>query len=159
MNKSIAIAGITLLSITGLACNKKDATEATPDAVNADTAKAEALAADTAKPDEAKAEEAVPAAGAAKEAAEIFALRCVACHGNTGKGDGLAAASLNPKPRSYADATWQASVKDDDLRKVIVKGGPAAGKSVLMPGNPDLEKKPEVVNEIIKIIRAFAPKK
>lgn len=53
---------------------------------------------------------------------------------------GFRLAAAGPVP--YTDAAWQASVKDDDLRKVIVKGGAAAGKSALMPPNPDLEAKP-----------------
>jgi mono/diheme cytochrome c family protein len=31
----------------------------------------------------------------------IFVSTCVACHGSNGKGDGPAAASLNPKPRNF----------------------------------------------------------
>jgi hypothetical protein len=34
-------------------------------------------------------------------------------------------------------------------------GGPAVGKSPAMPGNPDLQSKPEVVKELVKIVRAF----
>src|SRR5437870_4393802 len=51
-------------------------------------------------------------AGAAQEAKDIFAQRCTLCHGADGKGDGPTAAALNPKPRNYTDATWQASVTD-----------------------------------------------
>src|SRR5687768_1916562 len=72
------------------------------------------------------------------EAEETFGQRCATCHGTDGKGSGAAAANLNPKPRDYTDAQWQASVTDDDLRKVITKGGAAVGKSALMPPNPDL---------------------
>jgi hypothetical protein len=46
-------------------------------------------------------------------------------------------------------------VKDDQLRDIIVKGGAAVGKSPGMPPNPELEKKPEVVGELIKIVRGF----
>jgi len=89
------------------------------------------------------------------EASELFTQRCVTCHGADGKGTGPAAANLNPKPRDYTDPAWQGSVTDDDLRKVIVKGGAAAGKSPLMPPNPDLESKPEVVNGLVAKIRSF----
>lgn len=90
-----------------------------------------------------------------KEAEDIFTQRCVTCHGADGKGSGPAAASLTPKPRDYTDSAWQASVKDDDLRKVIVKGGAAVGKSALMPPNPDLEGKPAVVDGLVAKIRSF----
>lgn len=93
-----------------------------------------------------------------QEAQDLFTQRCVTCHGADGKGSGPAAASLNPKPRDYTDAKWQASVTDDDLKKVIVKGGAAAGKSALMPPNPDLESKPAVVDGLVAKIRSFKGK-
>lgn len=106
---------------------------------------------------------AAPAAGApapagdpVAEAKQLFATLCVTCHGASGKGDGQAAASLNPKPRDYSDAAWQKSVKDEDIAKAIVEGGPGIGKSPLMPPNPSLKDKPQVVAELVKMIRAFA---
>ncbi len=98
------------------------------------------------------------ASSAAAEAQTIFSQRCSVCHGNTGKGDGPGAAALNPKPRNYSDAAWQKSVTDDDLKKIIVQGGQAVGKSMMMPPNPDLTEKPEVVAELVKIVRGFAGK-
>ncbi len=95
--------------------------------------------------------------GAAQEARTVYATRCVMCHGKTGLGDGPAAPSLNPKPRSYADAAWQKSVTDEELEKAIVGGGAAVGKSMLMPPNTDLKSKPEVVRELVKLIRGFSP--
>lgn len=89
------------------------------------------------------------------EAEETFGQRCATCHGTDGKGSGPAAANLNPKPRDYTDSQWQGTVTDDDLRKVIVKGGAAAGKSPLMPPNPDLESKPAVVDGLVAKIRSF----
>ncbi len=88
-------------------------------------------------------------------AAEIFATRCVACHGDKGDGQGVAAAGLPVKPRNYTDAAWQAEVTDAYLKNVIVVGGAAVGKSPLMPGNPDLEKSPDVVDALVRKIRAF----
>lgn len=41
----------------------------------------------------------------------LFTKYCVACHGNKGKGDGLAAASLNPKP---ADFLLPSVIKETD---------------------------------------------
>ncbi|MEZ5974770.1 MAG: hypothetical protein R3E96_07970 [Planctomycetota bacterium] len=52
---------------------------------------------------------------------------CNTCHGDTGHGDGLAAANLDPKPRSYADKAWQKSKTDDQIKKVIKEGGQANG--------------------------------
>src|SRR5690606_2814806 len=53
---------------------------------------------------------------AADEAKQMFATVCATCHGTDGSGNGPAAASINPKPRNYTDAAWQASVTDDELR-------------------------------------------
>lgn len=90
------------------------------------------------------------------EARKIYKERCVTCHGDTGKGDGAGAASLNPKPRSFADAAWQKKTDDARLRKVIVEGGPAVGLSPLMPPNPDLKTKPGVVEGLIKVVRGMS---
>lgn len=98
-----------------------------------------------------------PAAPAApKETAQdVFTTRCVPCHGSSGKGDGPAAAALNPKPRNYTDAEWQKTVTDDQLKKTILYGGAAVGKSASMPSQPDLESKPEVLDGLVKMIRGF----
>src|SRR4051812_34735034 len=65
------------------------------------------------------------AAPPAESAHEIFKNRCSPCHGPGGRGDGPAAAALNPKPRNYADAAWQNSVTDDQIKKTILYGGAA----------------------------------
>lgn len=85
---------------------------------------------------------------------ELFASRCTPCHGPSGKGDGAAAAALNPKPRDYTNKDWQASMTDEALKKVIVGGGASVGKSATMPPNPDLAGKPEL-DGLVAIIRAF----
>lgn len=92
------------------------------------------------------------------ESHEVFEQRCATCHGATGHGDGAAAANLNPKPRDYSNAAWQKSVTDDQLRAIIVNGGFAVGKSPLMPPNPDLDGKPDVVEGLVGIVRSFGPK-
>lgn len=99
--------------------------------------------------------EPVAAKEPAVEAQEIFKSRCVTCHGETGKGDGPGSAALNPKPRDYTSADWQKSVTDDHIKKIIVEGGPAVGLSALMPPNPDLKDKPEVVDELVKVVRGL----
>jgi mono/diheme cytochrome c family protein len=98
-----------------------------------------------------------PAATAKGEAITMFRSRCVVCHGEKGKGDGPGAAALEPKPRNYSDGAWQASVTDEQIKNVIMYGGAAAGKSPIMPASPDLQSKPEVVDELVKIVRSFKP--
>jgi mono/diheme cytochrome c family protein len=98
-----------------------------------------------------------PAAPAdpAVEAKAIFRQKCVVCHGDHGAGDGPGAAAIVPKPRAFADAEWQTSVTDDQIKKIILEGGPAVGKSPAMPPNPDLKGKDEVVAALVKLIREF----
>lgn len=91
-------------------------------------------------------------------AQELYSTRCVPCHGPSGTGDGPAAAALNPKPRNYTDAAWQDSVTDEQLKKTILVGGAAVGKSAAMPPNPDLESKQELLDGLVKIIRGFGGK-
>ncbi|AFX99987.1 hypothetical protein Bdt_0279 [Bdellovibrio bacteriovorus str. Tiberius] len=37
---------------------------------------------------------------------KFYSTNCAMCHGNEGKGDGAAGASLNPKPRNLVEGKW-----------------------------------------------------
>ncbi len=89
------------------------------------------------------------------EAEITFGQICAACHGIGGMGDGPGAATLNPKPRNYTDPAWQGSITDQQIKDTIVKGGQAMGKSGMMPAQPKLADKPEVLDGLVKIIRGF----
>lgn len=91
----------------------------------------------------------------AADARQLFRVRCSVCHGQEGRGDGPGGAALTPKPRIFTDSVWQDATQDEKLREIIVKGGAAVGKSPGMPSNPDLEQKPDVVRELVKIVRGF----
>lgn len=88
------------------------------------------------------------------KAKEIFVQRCVACHGSTGHGDGPASATLDPKPRKFADPAWQKEVSDEYLEKIVKFGGAGVGKSAAMPSNPDLTD-PQVIAGLRVVIRNF----
>jgi len=96
-----------------------------------------------------------PSTTSLPDAETLFSQRCVVCHGETGEGNGPGAAAMTPKPRSFSDKEWQANITDEDLKKVIVGGGMAVGKSPLMPGNPDLKDKPEIVEAVVKKVRSY----
>ncbi len=82
-------------------------------------------------------------------------MRCSACHGDTGQGNGPAAVALNPKPRNFQDAAYMKAKSDDHLFKVIKNGGPAVGLSPLMaPFGPQLSDKE--IWDIIAYIRTLA---
>jgi mono/diheme cytochrome c family protein len=61
----------------------------------------------------------------------LYTTNCATCHGDQGKGDGPAGASLDPKP-----ANLQATSKETEPQYqywVIAKGGATAGLSASMP--------------------------
>ncbi|MBX7113811.1 MAG: urate hydroxylase PuuD [Myxococcaceae bacterium] len=90
-----------------------------------------------------------------EEAKNRFQNVCVTCHGAAGDGKGPSAAALPTQPRDYTDAAWQAKTTDDEIRKIVLEGGPAVGKSALMPPSPDLKEKPLVLDALVKIVRGF----
>lgn len=95
-------------------------------------------------------------AEAMAEAKSFFDTTCSVCHGKTGKGDGPGAVALDPKPRDYTDKEWQKSISDEDIRKTILEGGAAMGKSPLMVAyKAQLGDKPEVVDGLVAIIRSY----
>ena len=69
-----------------------------------------------------------PAGGATPGAADgdlgsrVYVQRCVLCHGPGGKGDGPAAAGLDPKPRNHTDGSYMNARTDDELLQVIRNG-------------------------------------
>ena len=70
---------------------------------------------------------------------------CSSCHGALGKGDGAAAAALNPKPRDFSAGHFNYDTDGDgktgteaDLLNVITNGAQKYGGSMLMVGRPDL---------------------
>ena len=58
---------------------------------------------------------------------QVFAQNCVTCHGAAGKGDGAAAAALNPKPRNFSeDAGWKNGRKISQIYGTLTKGIPSS---------------------------------
>lgn len=88
-------------------------------------------------------------------AAELWQGRCANCHGIEGRGNGPSGQALRQRPRDFHDAAWQASRDDAWLRRVIVEGGGAHGLSPDMAANVDLEGRPMIVNELVRIVRGF----
>lgn len=90
------------------------------------------------------------------QAQELWRTRCATCHGLAGRGDGPTGRGLDPRPRDFQDAAWQAQADDARLRRVIVEGGAALGLSAEMAANADLERRPAMVGALIEIVRGFA---
>ena len=68
------------------------------------------------------------------EGKKLYASYCATCHGDKGKGDGVAAGSLPIKPKDHTDGASMKQLSDQFLIEVISKGGAAVGKSSFMPG-------------------------
>ncbi len=60
-------------------------------------------------------------------AAALYAQQCSACHGPSGRGDGPAAAGLDPPPIAFTDATRAAQRTPFALYEVISQGVPGTG--------------------------------
>jgi len=84
----------------------------------------------------------------------VFTSRCAPCHGKSGRGDGLASASLNPLPRDFTDPAWSARTSDERLRDVVRHGGVKVGLSVAMPPNSDLSD--AELDALVGCIRSFS---
>jgi mono/diheme cytochrome c family protein len=69
----------------------------------------------------------------AEQGKKLYGQFCVTCHGESGKGDGPAAAALNPKPRDHTNKEYMSQMSDEEMLKVIKDGGASVGKSPLMP--------------------------
>jgi mono/diheme cytochrome c family protein len=97
--------------------------------------------------------------GQPSQAQVMFDTKCAVCHGIDGAGNGPSADSFDPRPHNYTDPAWQASITDDQIKDIILKGGANLGKSVAMPSNPRLRDRPEVLDGLVKIIRGFGKRR
>lgn len=84
---------------------------------------------------------------------EVYEANCIACHGETGKGDGPAAGVLKPPPRDHTDRAYMDTLTDDDLKKVIVMGGAIKGRP-LMPSHPQL--RGEQLDALVAYVRSLS---
>lgn len=94
-------------------------------------------------------------AAAEPKAPEKYTTFCAPCHGSAGKGDGPAAAALNPKPRNFGDGKYMNAKSDAQLINVIKNGGQSEKLSPLMTafGNALSDKE---IKGIVAYIRSLA---
>jgi mono/diheme cytochrome c family protein len=86
---------------------------------------------------------------------KLYASYCVTCHGEKGKGDGMAARSLPSKPADHTNGAVMNPLPDKVLVEVISKGGAAVGKSSFMPAwGQSLDEKQ--IRDIVAYIRTLA---
>jgi mono/diheme cytochrome c family protein len=75
--------------------------------------------------------------GDATHGQQVYTTTCSPCHGTGGKGDGPAAATLNPKPADHTNKDLIGARTDQDLANIIKMGGGVVGKPT-MPASPQL---------------------
>jgi mono/diheme cytochrome c family protein len=88
---------------------------------------------------------------------KTYGVLCASCHGNTGKGDGPAAATLPTKPADHADGKHMNIMTDQHLFDIIKGGGASVGKSPLMPPWGNQLKDQDIWNLVSYIRRLAVP--
>lgn len=65
---------------------------------------------------------------------QVYDFYCAQCHGADGKGRGInVTKDFATDPRDLTDSSEMGKRSDEDLRGVIMDGGPSISKSALMP--------------------------
>jgi mono/diheme cytochrome c family protein len=88
----------------------------------------------------------------------IFTQNCVMCHGAAGKGDGPAAAGLNPKPANFTDPARQRDMTGARQVHVVTAGGPSEKLSPLMPSFGDSLSEKQIGDVIAYVRESFHAK-
>lgn len=94
--------------------------------------------------------------GDAEKGAAAYKTYCAMCHGDTGKGDGLASAALTPKPRNFTDKEVMAEISDKEIFTAIKDGGPAVGKSPLMVAWGAVLGNDQNIHDVAAFVRSLA---
>lgn len=104
----------------------------------------------------ARAEEEFKINGDPAKGAVTFKTYCAVCHGETGHGDGVGAAALNPKPRNLSEKAYMDTLSDKHVYTVIKDGGPAVGKSMFMTAWGAILKEDQAIHDVAAYVRSLA---
>jgi len=97
-----------------------------------------------------------PPAAVTAEERELYERQCGACHGDTGRGDGVLASSLHPAPRDFGHgafklgSTMSGMPADDDLARVLERGMPGSA----MPASAHLSADESA--SLVRVVRRLA---
>lgn len=103
-----------------------------------------------------RADEEIKISGDPVKGAETYKLYCAACHGETGHGDGIAAAALDPKPRNFTDKALMDTITDAAILKIIKEGGAAVGKSMFMAAWGPVLQDDQKIQDVAAYVRTLA---
>ena len=93
--------------------------------------------------------------GDPKAGKDKYDANCIGCHGATGKGDGAAAAALNPKPQDHTDGKVMNALSDKYLFDIIKDGGAAMKKAPFMPAS-NKKLSDQEIWDVVAYIRSLA---
>jgi len=82
-----------------------------------------------------------------------YQTNCAPCHGTAGKGDGPAAAALNPKPRDHTNGSYMNKLTNAHIFFVIRNGGASYGYPT-MPAQPNLSD--DEIKSVIAFVRSLS---
>ena len=114
-----ALLGVAVALIVGAGCGGSK-NEPSPASSNASSSPAGT--AGQSAPSSPPSAQAPSPAGPADLGAQVFAKRCVLCHGPDGHGDGPGAKGLKPQPRNFHDAAYMSTRTDAELLTTIHLG-------------------------------------
>jgi len=88
---------------------------------------------------------------------KVFRHYCAVCHGNEGRGDGFNSTNLALSPQDFSSPEFWQQMTDAHLFLTVSKGGPANGKSVLMPawGRTLTDRQ---LHDVVAFLHTFAPR-
>lgn len=78
----------------------------------------------------------------------VYTQNCAPCHGPKGKGDGPAAATLNPKPRDHSNGQYMDQLSDQKIADTVRMGG-------VISGYPNMPSSPHIQGEDMAALVAF----
>lgn len=87
------------------------------------------------------------------EGRAIYVAKCLACHGDAGRGDGPAARALPKKPRDFSLKEFWSSTTDADVKAVITEGKPGT----IMRGFPMADEQLTALVDYLKTLQVAAP--
>jgi mono/diheme cytochrome c family protein len=81
----------------------------------------------------------------------VYVAKCLACHGDEGKGDGPAAAALPKRPPDMTTPSFWNAMTDERLRSVVTNGKP---NGVMRP----FPMKEQQLTNLVAYLRTMEPK-